>query len=54
MTRSSISVIKMRTTCQRNIQPESSVALPSLQLGIEHGNMHVIREYIMDALVGDV
>jgi hypothetical protein len=37
-----------------NIQPEPSVPLPGVQLGVEHGDMHVIRENIADGLMGDV
>jgi hypothetical protein len=37
-----------------NMQPEPSTPLPGVQLGVEHGNMNVIRENIADALIGDV
>jgi hypothetical protein len=37
-----------------NIQPEPSIALSGLHLWVEHGNMHVIRKNIADALVEDV
>ena len=37
-----------------DIQPEPSIALPGLQIGVDHGNMTVTRESIADALSGDV
>jgi hypothetical protein len=32
----------------------SSPVSPGVQLGVEHGDMHVIRENIADGLMGDV
>jgi hypothetical protein len=37
-----------------NIGPMTYVALTSLELGVEHGYMHVIHGNIADPLIGDV